>query len=216
MDERTKPYVGYRYPAEIISHAVWLYFRFTLSFREVEEILASSGVIVSYEAIRQWTLKFGQDYANALCRRQPQRGDKWHLDEVVLTMKGRYHSLWRAVDPDDYTLGILVQSRCGRHAAKRFFRKLLKGLRSAPRVIITDKLKSYAAAKWEILPGIEHRQPRGSIIEPSYRINPPGNKNGRCDDSTHQARHNDSCQSTARSAISFAFAIGIRRRPAIA
>ena len=82
-------YRGFRYPAEIISHAVWLYFRFSLSFRDIEELMASRGIIVTYETIRQWTLKFGQGYANELCRRQPQRGDKWHLDEVILTIKGK-------------------------------------------------------------------------------------------------------------------------------
>jgi len=161
MDKQPNPYAGHRYPTEIISHAVWLYFRFTLSFRDVEDILAYRGVIVTYEAIRQWTLKFGQDYANTLRRRQPKRGDKWHLDEVVLTINGKHHYLWRAVDQDGYTLDILVQPRRDRKAAKRFFRKLLKGLCYVPRVIVTDKLKSYGAAKREILPGVEHRQHKG-------------------------------------------------------
>ena len=161
MKKNTPSYVGHRYPVEIISHAVWLYFRFTLSFRDIEELLASRGVIVTYEAIRQWTLKFGQDYANTLRRRQPKRGDKWHPDEVVLTMNGQRHYLWRAVDQDGYTLDILVQSRRDRNAAKRFFRKLLKGLRHVPRVIVTDQLKSYGAAKREIMPGVEHRPHQG-------------------------------------------------------
>ena len=104
MDKKTNPYAGHRYPTEIISHAVWLYFRFTLSFRDIKEPLAYRGIIVTYEAIRQWTLKFGQTYAKALLRRQPKRGDKWHLDEVVLTMRGKHHYLWRAVDQDGYTL----------------------------------------------------------------------------------------------------------------
>lgn len=124
----------------------------------MEEILAYRGVSVTYEAIRQWTLKFGQDYANTLRRRQPRRGDKWHLDGVVLTINGRHHYLWRAVDQDGYVLDILVQPRRGQHAAKRFFRKLLKGLRYVPRVIITDKLKSDEAARKELIPGVEHRQ----------------------------------------------------------
>jgi putative transposase len=154
-------YRGFRYPAEIISHAVWLYFRFSLSFRDIEELMASRGIIVTYETIRQWTLKFGQGYANELRRRQPQRGDKWHLDEVVLTIKGKHHYLWRAVDQNGHVLDILMQSRRNRQAAKRFFRKLLKGLGYAPRVLITDKLKSYAAAKSQIMPGVEHRQHKG-------------------------------------------------------
>jgi putative transposase len=161
MSQTPDTYPGYRYPTEIIRHAVWLYFRFTLSFRDVEEILAYRGVIVSYETLRQWTRKFGQEYANALRRRQPKRGDKWHLDEVVLTIQGQHRYLWRAVDQDGYTLDILVQSRRDHQAAKRFFRKLLKGLGYVPRVIVTDKLRSYGAAKREILPGVEHRQHKG-------------------------------------------------------
>ncbi|NHZ66923.1 IS6 family transposase [Massilia genomosp. 1] len=159
--KKSQLYCGFRYPAEIISHVVWLYFRFALSFRDIEELMASRGIIVTYETIRQWTLKFGQGYANELRRRQPQRGDKWHLDEVVLTIKGKHHYLWRAVDQNGQVLDILMQSRRNRQAAKRFFRKLLKGLRYAPRVLITDKLKSYAAAKKQIMPGVEHRRHKG-------------------------------------------------------
>jgi putative transposase len=156
----TNSYKHHRFPAEIISHGVWLYFRFCLSYRDVEELLCTRGVIVTYEAIRQWYLKFGQAYANQLRRRCPQRGDKWHLDEVFLTIRGERHYLWRAVDQDGHVLDILVQSRRNKRAAKRFFRKLLKRCRYVPRVIITDKLKSYGAAKQEMLPGVEHRQHR--------------------------------------------------------
>ena len=151
-------YKGFRFPPEIISHAVWLYFRFSLSFRDVEELLAQRGIVVTYETVRQWCLKFGQTYANELRRRRPRCGDKWYMDEVVLTIGGKQHSLWRAVDQDGNVLDILVQSRRNKKAAKRFFRKLLKRLTYVPRVIITDKLKSYAAAKRDILPGVEHRQ----------------------------------------------------------
>src|SRR6266516_8184935 len=151
-------YKGFRFPSEIISHAVWLYFRFSLSFRDVEELLAQRGIVVTYETVRQWCLKFGQPYANELRRRRPCCGDKWHLDEVVLTIRSQKHYLWRAVDQDGNVLDILVQSRRHKKAAKRFFRKLLRGLHYVPRVIITDKLKSYGAAKREILLGVEHRQ----------------------------------------------------------
>ena len=154
-------YSGHRFPGEIISHAGWLYFRFTLSFRDIEEMLAFRGVLVSDESIRQWCLKFGQIYANTLRRKQPQRGDKWHLDEAYLTINGKQHYLWRAIDQEGNVLDILVQSRRNRQAAKRFFRKLLKGLRYVPRVIVTDKLKSYAAAKKDTMPGVEHRQHKG-------------------------------------------------------
>ena len=153
-------YKNHRFPGEIINHGVWLYYRFTLSYRDVEELLFERGITVSHEAIRQWCRKFGQDYANRLRRRRPQPGDKWYLDEVFLTINGERHYLWRAVDQDDNVLDILVQSRRNKHAAKKFFRKLLKGLQYVPRVIITDKLKSYGAAKREILPGAEHRQSR--------------------------------------------------------
>jgi putative transposase len=145
---------------EIISHAVWLYFRFCLSFRDVEELLLERGVTVTYEAIRKWCRKFGQTYANQLRRRRPRPGDKWHLDEMVLSIQGERHYLWRAVDQDGTVLDILVQRHRNKRAAKKFFCKLLKGLAYVPRVIVTDKLKSYGAAKREILPGVEHRQHR--------------------------------------------------------
>jgi putative transposase len=154
-------YAGYRYPAELISYAVWLYFRFPLSLRMVEEMLAARGISVTYETIRQWGLKFGREFANRIRRRAPRRGDKWHLDEVVITIAGKKHWLWRAVDQEGFVLDVLVQSRRNKKAAKRLFRKLLKKQGRAPRVLITDKLKSYAAAKREIMPGVEHRQHKG-------------------------------------------------------
>jgi putative transposase len=153
-------YKNHRFPAEIISHGVWLYFRFCLSYRDVEELLFARGIIVTYEAIRKWCRKFGQAYANQLRRRRPQPGDKWHLDEVFLSINGQRHYLWRAVDQDGTVLDILVQTHRNKKAAKKFFRKLLKGCQYVPRVIITDQLKSYGAAKREILPGVEHRQHR--------------------------------------------------------
>jgi len=154
-------YRRHRFPAEIISHCVCLYFRFAVSFRDVEEIMAMRGVALTYEAIREWCLKFGQTYANELRRKRPRPGDKWHLDEMFIKVNGKDHYLWRAVDQDGVVLDILVQSRRDKKAAKRFFRKLLKGLQYVPRVIITDKLKSYGAAKAEIMPGVEHRQHKG-------------------------------------------------------
>jgi len=151
-------YHRHRFPAEIISHSVWLYFRFALSFRDVEEMLAMRGVTLSYETIREWCLKFGQTYANSLRRRSPRPGDRWHLDEVFLKINGRLHYLWRAVDQDGDVLDILVQTRRDKKAAKKFFRKLLKGLRYVPRVLITDKLKSYSAARADVMPSVEHWQ----------------------------------------------------------
>src|SRR5246500_780274 len=154
-------YAGYRYPAEIISYAVWLYFRFPLSLLMVEEIVAARGISVTHETIRQWGLKFGQEFADRIRRRAPRRGDKWHLDEVVISIAGKKHWLWRAVDQDGFVLDILVQSRRDKRAAKRLLRKLLKKQMRPPRVMITDKLASYGAAKREIMPGIEHRQHKG-------------------------------------------------------
>jgi putative transposase len=154
-------YAGHRYPPELISYTVWLYFRFPLSLRMVEEMLAFRGIEVSHETIRQWGLKFGQEFANIIRRRLPRPGDKWHMDEVVLKIAGRKHYLWRAVDQHGVVLDVLVQSRRDKKAAKRLLRKLLKRQCRAPRVMITDKLKSYGAAKKEIMPGVEHRQHKG-------------------------------------------------------
>ena len=151
-------YHRHRFPAEVISHCVWLYFRFALSFRDVEEMLAMRGVAVTYETIREWCLKFGQTYANGLRRKSPRPGDQWHLDEVFLKINGRIHYLWRAVDQDGDVLDILVQSKRNKKAAIRFFRKLLKTLRYVPRLLITDRLRSYSAAKAEVLPSVEHSQ----------------------------------------------------------
>ena len=139
---------------------MWLYHCFSLSLREVETILAERGVVVSHESIRAWGLRFGRAFANMLKKRRPRPGDKWHLDEVFIRIRGKVHYLWRAVDQHGTVLDVLVQSRRSAKAAKRFFKKLLKGLRYVPRVIVTDKLPSYGAAKRKILPGVEHRQSR--------------------------------------------------------
>src|SRR3954470_12894339 len=154
-------YARNRFPAEVISHAVWLYFRFPLSLRMVEEMLAARGILVSHETVRQWALKFGQDFASQIRRRLPAAGDKWHLDEVVVKIAGKKHWLWRAVDQDGIVLDVLVQSRRDKGAAKRLLRKLLKTQRRPPRVLITDKLASYGTAKREVMPGLEHRQHKG-------------------------------------------------------
>jgi len=151
-------YAGCRYPVEIISHAVWLYFRFALSLRDVSELMLARGVEVSHETVRQWTRKFGQDYANELRRRRPRPGDKWHLDEMVVKINGVQRYLWRAVDQDGVCLEVLVQRRRDARAAKKFFRKLLKGLRYTPRVLVTDKLGSYQVAQRETLSSVEHRR----------------------------------------------------------
>jgi putative transposase len=127
----------------------------------VEEMLVARGILVSHETVRQWALKFGQGFANQIRRRLPAPGDKWHLDEVVISIGSQKHWLWRAVDQHGITLDILVQGRRNAKAAKRLLRKLLKEQGMTPRVMITDKLASYAAAKKAVILGVEHRQHRG-------------------------------------------------------
>ena len=161
MDSAPPSYKGHRYPVEVIAHCVWLYFRFPLSFREVEELMLERGVMVSHETIRRWCAKFGQSYANGLRRQRPRPGDKWHLDEVFIRVNGERKYLWRAVDADGNVLDILVQNRRDTAAARRFFRRLLKKACSVPRVVVTDKLRSYSAAHREVMPSVEHRSHKG-------------------------------------------------------
>ncbi|MGW8877594.1 IS6 family transposase [Streptomyces mirabilis] len=161
MESASPSYRGHRYPVEVISHCVWLYHRFPLSFREVEELLLQRGVIVSYETIRRWCAKFGRAYANGLRRRRPRPGDKWHLDEVFIKVNGELKYLWRAVDQDGNVLDILVQNRRDKAAARRFFRRLMKKTGTVPRVVVTDKLRSYGAAHREVMPSVEHRSHKG-------------------------------------------------------
>src|ERR1700704_3693817 len=152
------PYRGYRFSPEIIAHAVWLYFRFHLRFRDVQDLLAERGIIVSHEAIRQWCAKFGADFASGLRRRRARPGDKWHLDEVLLRINGKRHWLWRAVDQNGVVLDILVQSRRDQLAAERFLRQVVDGVGYEPRVLIADKLASYPPAIRQVLPNAEHRR----------------------------------------------------------
>jgi len=156
MKSDTPSYRGYRFPPEIISPAVWLYYRFCLSYRDVEDLLAERGIMVSYETIRQWSRKFGPKYVRRLKRRQGRLGDTWHLDELFVNIRGQRHYLWRAVDQDGDVIDILVQPRRDGRAAERFFRKLLKGQGGAPRRLVTDRLRSYAAAQRKIMPSVIH------------------------------------------------------------
>src|SRR5919202_188603 len=165
----TPSYAGHRFPPEIISHAVWLYFRFPLALRMVEELLAARGITVSHETVRQWGLKFGQAFANEIRRRLPRPGDKWHLDEVEIRIAGEKHWLWRAVDQDGVVLDVLVQSRRDKRAAKRLLRKLLKRQTRVPRVMITDKLANYNAAKADVMPSVEHRRHKGFVWGDRYQ-----------------------------------------------
>ena len=143
-------YKRHRFPAEIIQHAVWLYFRFTLSFRDVEDLLAERGLDISYESIRYWVLKFGKQYARRIDQRRPRPNCRWHLDEVFVTINGKRMYLWRAVDDEGEVLDVLVQSRRNKKAALKLIRKLLKKHGFQPSVIVTDKLPSYGAALREL------------------------------------------------------------------
>ncbi|MEW8028205.1 MAG: IS6 family transposase [Candidatus Thiodiazotropha sp.] len=150
------PYYRHRFPPEVISHAVWLYHRFTLSFRDIEEILAIRGIQTSYESIRRWCLKFPREFTKSLRKRQGKLGDIWYLDEMFITVNGKRQYLWRAVDQDGDVIDILLQSRRNRGAALRFFGKLFKSQASMPWKIITDKLRSYRAALRKIAPSLSH------------------------------------------------------------
>jgi putative transposase len=139
-------YKRHRFPADVIRHGVWLYFRFTLSFRDVEELLAQRGIEVSYETIRCWTLKFGRQFADNLRRSRPRPTGRWHLDEMVVKIGGRRMYLWRAVDDEGEVLDVLVQKRRNKAAALKLLRKLLKTQGIRLETIVTDGLASYPAA----------------------------------------------------------------------
>jgi putative transposase len=158
---RAVSYKRHRFPPEIIAHAVWLYFRFPLSLRLVEEMLLERGIVVSYETIRRWAIKFGADYACRLKRKAPSRDDIWYLDEVVISINGEKRYLWRAVDQEGYVLDEIVQIHRDTKAARRLLARLLRKQGRPPKRIITDKLGSYAAAKREVMPKVEHRSHKG-------------------------------------------------------
>ena len=165
MADSSISYRGCHFPGAVISHAVWLYLRFPLSFRDVEELLAERGIHVSYETVRRWVGKFGAQYGEALCKREPRPGRTWHLDEMAVRIAGKHHWLWRAVDEHATTLDVLLQEHRDTDAAERFFRKLLDHAGGAPERITTDKLGSYAAALRQMpeLAGVEHQQVRSAM-----------------------------------------------------
>src|ERR671932_1922292 len=160
MSTEPATYPGYRFPAAIICHAVWLYHLFSLSLRDVELILGERGIVVSHESIRQWCLRFGTAFAARLRKRRPRPGDTWHLDEVYLKINGELFYLWRAVDQHGVVLDILVQGCRNATDAKRFFKRLQVGLKYKPRKIVTDGLRSYGVAQREVLPEAKHRTSR--------------------------------------------------------
>src|SRR5215213_2597718 len=152
-------YARHQFPAEIIRHAIWLYLRFTLSYRDVEELLAERGIEASYETVRRWVLKFGPAFAHNLRRLRPRPTNRWHLDEMVVSIQGKRIYLWPAVDSEGEVLDLLVQSKRDTAAALRLMRKLLKKQGYAPDQIVTDKLGSYGAARREL--GLSARHERG-------------------------------------------------------
>ncbi|WP_132248369.1 IS6 family transposase [Primorskyibacter sedentarius] len=161
---------GFRYPREIIAYAVWAYHRFALSAADVADLLAERGVVVSREAIRLWVNRFGQHFANCIRRDRPQPNDKWHLDRVVITIRGKKHWLWRAIDANGDVLDILVQTRRNAKVAKRFFQRLFT-LFGEPRIVITDKLRSYIQPISKLAAGADHRAHKdlNNAIEVSHR-----------------------------------------------
>ena len=156
MKSKKPLYYRRRFPESIIRHAVWLYYRFTLSYRDVEDLLAERRFNVSYESVRRWRIRFGPVYANRLRKKAGPGGDQWFVDEVFVRIDGRQRYLYRAVDPDGDVLDILVQTRRDKKAAKRFFRKLLKKHRQKPRRLVTDKLSSYHPAHREVMSSSLH------------------------------------------------------------
>ena len=149
-------YARHRFPPVIIQHAVWLYFRFALSYRDVEDMLAERGIDASYETVRRWVLKFGRIYAERIRRRRPQPSERWHLDEVFLKIGGKTVYLWRAVDDEGEILDVLVQRKRDRKAALKLLRKLLKRQGYVPDSIVTDRLRSYSAALRDLAPADRH------------------------------------------------------------
>jgi transposase-like protein len=151
-------YRRHRFPPEIIQHAIWLYLRFTLSYRDVEELLAERGLDISYETVRRWVLKFGPSIARRLRARRPRPSDRWHLDEMVVRIAGVRMYLWRAVDDEGEVLDMLVQRRRDTRSALRLMRKLLKKQGFGPKILVTDKLRSYAAAVRRLRLTCRHEQ----------------------------------------------------------
>ncbi len=156
MSTPNNQYKRHRFPPEIIQHAVWLYYRFNLSHRDVEDLLAVRGIVVSYESVRMWCNKFGPRYARRLKRRHQGFGDTFFIDEVFVKINGIQHYLWRAVDQDGEIVDVFLQRRRDGKAAKRFFKRLLKSHRMEPRKIVTDKLRSYGVAHRELIPDTIH------------------------------------------------------------
>jgi hypothetical protein len=200
MPTTPAPYNGGRFPQEIIAHAVWRYFRFNLHYRDVEELLASRRIVVTYETIRQWCPRFGHHYANQVRRRRAQPGDTWHLDEVFLKINGKTPYLWRAMDQQGNVLDILVQSRRNKAAANKFFRTALNGCQYVPRVLI----RTNSGVTWQptrrSCPGSNTVAISVCTIGPNIPTNQRGNVSARCVALSPLARRNVSYPPLGRSA----------------
>jgi putative transposase len=156
MSKSPNLYKRYRFPCEIIQYAVWLYYRFNLSHRDIKDLLAERGITVSYESVRLWCNKFGTEYTKRLKRRHQGFGDTFYIDEVFVRIGGQQQYLWRAVDQDGEVVDVFLQVRRDGAAAKRFFRRLLNNYQGEPRKIVTDKLRSYGVAHRELIPETLH------------------------------------------------------------
>ena len=202
VSKSERRYRRHRFPIEVVEQCVWLYFRFAVSYSDIEEMMAKRGIQVTYETVREWCHKFGSLYAAQLRTKRARVGMKWHMDEVFLKMNGVQHYLWRAVDQNGAVIDILVQPRRDRWAALRFFHKLLDTAERAPRVIIADKLLSYAAAKKLIFPDVEHRQ--NPLSEQSSRELASANRH---------ARKADEALSISRTRSTFSMCVRVDHAP---
>jgi putative transposase len=175
-------YKRHRFSPDIISYAVWLYYRFNLSHRDIEDLRAERGVIVSYETIGLWAIKFGAKYGRRLKRRHRGYGDTFYMDEVFVKINGKQHYLWRAVDQDGEVVDVYLQAKRDGAAAKRFFRRLIKHPQGEPRKIVTDKLRSYPVAHREVIPEAIHVTDRyaNNRAEQSSHMNRPGCESAGC------------------------------------
>ena len=188
-------YAGYRFPPEIIDQAIWLYLRFTLSLRDVEDLLAERGVAVSCETVRRWVNDFGPMIAADLRKRRQKPHTTWHLDEVYLKIGGRMVYLWRAVDAEGEVLDVLVQSKRNKHAALKLMRKLLRKYAFVPERLVTDDLRDHTAPPSMFLgSNAGMNAGDGKTIERRIRINQRGGGSARCSGSRARVRPRNSCQ----------------------
>jgi putative transposase len=199
-------YKRYRFPPDIISYAVWLYYRFNLNHRDIEDLLAERGITVSREAIRLWCIKFGAIYTRRLKRKHRGYGDTFFIDEVFVKINGKQHYLWRAVDQDGEVVDVFLQARRDGAAAKRFFKRLLRSHGGEPRKIVTDKLRSYGVAHRELMPDVIHDNARyaNNRAEQSHEATRERERGMRRFKSTRQAQR----FVTAHAAVSNLFNLG--------